>query len=388
MWFFNSPKFVFGEDALSWLAQLSGRRAFIVTDTAMQQLGHLELVRQQLALAGMQCADFHEVEPDPSLDTVRRCAKAMADFQPDWVVGLGGGSVLDAAKAAWFIYERPDVPLDAINPVETFGLRAKAHLVAIPTTSGSGSEATPWSVLTDTGEKRKIGLGSYEIIPDLAIVDPVFSQSMPAWLAADTGIDALSHAVEAYSASMANEFSDALCVHSARMIFENLPSAVLDGPDNAAARGKMAVAAAIAGLAMGNSNVALAHSLGHAAGAVLKLPHGRLTGMLLPYSIEFNVQANLGRYRGLAQALHLKAGGDREAGVQLAQAARGLLQKVGLPQSFSQAGISQEQFDRALTELCDRAELDSGLVFSPRFAYRDDLQRLFEYAYAGRPVDF
>lgn len=388
MWFFNSPKFVYGEDALSWLAQLSGRRAFIVTDPIMVQVGHLELVRQQLEQAGIECAAFHEVEPDPSLDTARRCAQAMTDYQPDWVIGLGGGSVLDAAKAAWFIYERPDVPVEAINPVQNFGLRAKARMVAIPTTSGSGSEATCWSVLTDTGEKRKIGLGTYEIIPDLAIVDPKLTQSMPASLAAETGLDALTHAIEAYSCTLAGDFSDALCQYAVKMISDYLPIAVLNGRENAAGREKMAIAAAISGLAMGNSNVALAHALGHAAGAVFKLPHGRLTGMLLPYSIEFTVHGGSGRYLGLTRALGLNAGDEREAGLKLAQAVRGLLQQVDLPQSFQQAGISRAQFDEALPDLCDRAEIDTVLVFSPRYAYRDELQRLFEYAYEGRPVDF
>lgn len=388
MWFFNSPRIVYGEDALSWLVQLQGKRAFIVTDAVMAEIGHLERTVAQLTLAGMECRHFTGILPDPDLETIKRCAKEMAAFAPDWVVGLGGGSAMDAAKAAWFSYERPDVDLEAVNPMENFGLRAKARLITIPTTAGSGAEVTAAAVLTDPISKRKFEMASYEVVPDLAIVDPILSASMPTALVADSGIDVLTHAIEGYSSTFANEFSDALCTQAVRMVFDNLPQAVADGHSTRKAREKMAIAAAISGLGMGNSHIALAHSLGHAAGAVFKLPHGRITGLFLPYAIEFTSLGGAGRYLGLTRVLDLHAAGESEAGFKLAAAVRELMRTVQLPLSLAEAGIDLHSFTQALGELCDLAELDSALATSSRYPYREDLERLFSCAYHGRPVDF
>ena len=179
MWFFRSPYIVFGEDALSHLEQVTGRRAFIVTDAVMEKLGYVQKVQDQLASAGIMSAYFAEVEPEPSLKTVHACAKAISDFGPDWVVGLGGGSSLDAAKAAWFLYERPEIELESVNVIEHYGLRAKARLMTIPTTAGSGSEVSHAALITDTDARRKLELASWEFVADLTIVDPIFSAHMP-----------------------------------------------------------------------------------------------------------------------------------------------------------------------------------------------------------------
>ena len=286
MWFFNSPEIVFGEESLSYLEQLEGKRAFIVTDAVIARLGHVARVKEALQAAGFDVAVFDGVEPDPSIETARAGAAAMTEFQPDWIVGLGGGSSLDAAKAMWILYERPDIDPEGINPIEKLGLRRKARFLAIPTTSGTGSEATWAIVLTNVAERRKLGLGSREAMPDIAILDPSFVMSMPPRVTADTGMDALTHAIEGFTCQWHNDFSDGPCLKAAQLVFEYLPRAYTDGND-LEARTKMHNAACIAGMGFGNSSASLAHGMGHALGGVFHVPHGRAVSLFLPYVIEF-----------------------------------------------------------------------------------------------------
>jgi alcohol dehydrogenase class IV len=260
MWYFRSPDVVFGEDALDHLAYLNGDQAIIVTDETMVRLGFVEVVKAKLTEAGLNCDVFDQVEPEPSLQTVERGAELMLEKKPDWIVGLGGGSALDAAKAMWILYERPDLAPEEINPIEDLGLRQKARLATIPTTSGTGSESTWAIVLTDTEEGRKIPTGAPECTPDIAIVDPVFAARMPPRLTADTGLDALTHAVEGYTSTWHNDFSDGLCLKAIHVIFTYLPRAFADGGDTQA-REKMHNAASLAGLGFINSLTAAAHAL-------------------------------------------------------------------------------------------------------------------------------
>jgi alcohol dehydrogenase class IV len=388
MWFFQSPKIVFGEDALSHLEEIQGERAFLVTDARMVELGYTQEVVGRLAASGLDTRVFSEVEPEPSTDTVQRCAAEMGNFNPDWVVGLGGGSCLDAAKAAFFVYERPDVDLEALNPLEKYGLRKKARLITIPTTAGSGAEVSQASVLKDPRTNRKMELASYEIVADLTIVDPCLSSNMPPSLTADTGIDVLAHAIEVYNCSFANDFTDAVSLQAARLAFKYLPRAVKNGAQDPEAREKMANAATLAGLGICNANIALAHALSHSTGSVFPLPHGRLTGIYLPLVIEYNAKGGVGRYLDLTHALGLNVKGEEEAAVRLAGEMRALLTQINLPLSLSESGIRRQDFDEHLETLCSHAELDLGLVVSQRVPYREDLERLFEYAYEGKPVDF
>ena len=195
MWYFDSPQVIYGEGALSYLGQLVGKRACLVSDETLHSLGYTQQVCEALAPSGMQVKLITDVEPEPSLETVQRGVGVLQDFAPDWIIALGGGSVMDAAKGMWVLYERPDLTPDEINPIDTLNLRQKARLVAIPTTSGTGSEATWAIVLTDLREKRKLGLGNRENLPDIAILDPQLVLRLPPRLTADTGLDALGHAV-------------------------------------------------------------------------------------------------------------------------------------------------------------------------------------------------
>lgn len=387
MWYFRSPLVAFGEEALSHLEQVKGKRAFIVTDAMMERLGFVEQVQQRLEAAGMERACFTDIQPEPDLEVVQRCAEAMGAYGPDWVIGLGGGSAMDVAKSAWFLYERPDLKLESLNPVEDFGLRARARLIMIPTTAGSGSEVSFGVVIKDEQARQKLELASFELLPDIAIVDPGLSSRMPAGLTADTGADALAHAIEGYNSTWSNDFTDGMAVHAVRLIFQYLPAAVSNG-DDAGAREHMANAATIAGLVVNNTNIVLAHAFGHSAGVVFHLPHGRITALFLPYVIEYLGNGGVGRFRDLAAVLGLPAADERQAAASLAGAVRDLLRQVGLPVTLEQAGVTGEQFNREMEVLCDRAQMDTGMVMSRRIPDIDEIRRLFEAAYAGTHVDF
>lgn len=388
MWQFHSPEIIFGEEALSRLEQLQGRRAFIVTDAVIAGLGLVERLTGRLN--GMQdgAVMFTEVEPEPSVETIRRGAEAMRAHEPDWIIGLGDGSVLDAAKAMRILYERPDLAPEAINPFEPLGLGQKAKLICVPTTAGTGAEITAGAVLKDTAARRKIEVASYEAVPDLAIIDPQLTAQLPGALTADTGMDVLTHAVEGYTCTWANDFSDGLCLQAARLVFAYLPRAVAHGANDPEAREKMANAAAIAGLGMGNSHIALAHALGHSAGALFNIPHGRITGLFLPYTIEFTANGGAGRYLDLARMLGLPAADERQAASRLAEAIRQLMRSIHLPLSLSEAGLSLPEVEAQLEGLCERAELDASLITARRVPSREEIQRLFRYAGEGRAIDF
>lgn len=388
MWYFRSPLIAFGEEALAHLEQVRYRRVFIVTDATMASLGFVQRVQDSLASSEAQTAVFSEVEPDPCVATVQRCADQMLAFEPDCVVGLGGGSSLDAAKSAWFLYEHPGYDLAAVTPFEAYNLGVKARFITIPTTAGSGAEVTGAAVIRDEADGRKMEVASYEFVPTLTIVDPSFSMHMPPQLTADTGIDVLTHAVEGYTSTFANDFSDALCLHAARLVFEYLPRAYRLGAGDPAAREKMAHAATIAALGMGNSHIALAHAMGHSLGAVFGLPHGRVTGLCLPYTIEFIANGGASRYTELARTLGLPSNDERQAALALAQATRDLLREIRQPVSLRAAGIAPEAFEANLDGLCSRTEMDNALATSQRFPYPEDSRRLFEYAYQGKVVDF
>ena len=386
MWFFNSPEVVYGEDALSYLDEIKGVRAFIVTDENMVRLGFVDRVIGHFEKAGIETQVFAEVEPDPSLETVKRGAQVALAYEPDWIVGLGGGSAMDAAKAVWVLYERPDLEPDAISPAEMPGLRKKARLIAIPTTSGTGAEATWAIVLTDTEGRRKLGLGSRENVADIAIVDPIFVAELPPQITADTGMDALTHAIEGYTCTWRNDFSDGLCLKAIELVFDYLPRAYEEG--DLEAREKMHNAACIAGLGFGNALAALAHSMGHSLGGVFHVPHGRAVGLFLPYTIEFVVRGGGTRYAEIARFLGLAAESEEDGAASLASAIRGLLERLGQPTAIQELGISPDEFEAELEKLVENAENDSCTVTSPRFPSTEEFERLYRYAYQGRVVDF
>ncbi len=405
MWFFVSPQIVFGEQSLAYLERLEGRRACIVSDDNLVRLGLVEQVKAALAPTGMQVMLFSEVEPDPALETARKGAERLLVFQPDWIVAVGGGSVIDTAKAMWVLYERPDIQPDAINPVEKLGLRQKARQCAIPTTTGTGSEATWAIVLTDLAERRKLALGSRENVPDLSILDPQLVQPLPPGITAETGLDALTQAIEGYTSTMHNDLCDGLCLQAARLVFEWLPRAVANGED-LEARTHTQNAAAMAGLGFGNSMSALAHGLGHALGAVFHVPHGRAVGLFLPYAIEYCARGEPGstRYTGLARFLGLTSSKDltrlegpvgledpadeQQAAACLVEAIRRLEKQIGQPLTLAECGITRERLDAEMDTLAWNALGDAQTVMSTRIPGEEDVRRLFFTAWEGATIDF
>jgi alcohol dehydrogenase class IV len=389
MWYFRSPEIVFGEDALDHLSTLSGERAFIVTDQVMVDLGFDQLVGQHLQQAGLAYNIFSQVAQEPTLTTILDGVAQLTDSQADWIIGLGGGSVMDAAKAMWVLYENPGFDLTEVHPFAELILRQKARLITIPTTSGTGSECTWAFVLTDPSENRKLGLGTPKILPDIAIVDPIFPQKMPPQLTADTAFDALTQAIEGYTASLHNDFSDGLCLKAIQLLFDHLPQAVADG-QNLTAREKVHNAATLAGLGFGNAMAALAHSMGHSFGALFNVPHGRAVGLFLPYSIQYTTCGPAPtRYHHISRWLGLPAQTPTQGSESLVTAIRQLAAQVNQPLTIpATLPLSPADFEAALPQLIFNTEADSVIAMSSRIPTATEIENLFRCAYHGQDVNF
>jgi alcohol dehydrogenase class IV len=388
MWYFVVPQVVFGEDALTKLAELSGKAAFIVTDKIINGLGLIGKVKEQLALAGMTCTVFDEVEPDPSLQTVRKGIALMHQHKPDWVVAVGGGSVMDAAKAMRVEYERPDIKADEINPfMSGLGLGKKCKIACVPTTSGTGAEVTFAVVLSDTADQRKLSLINREIVPDIAIVDPVCSASMPPGVTSNTGMDALTHAVEGFTCTWKNDFTDGLCLKAIQLVFEYLPKAVKDGKDMEA-RERMANAATLAGIGFINSLASMAHAMGHSLGGVFHTPHGRAVGLFLPYTIEFIGDAREEQWAEIVRFLGIDIPRGKKASAVLAEAIRRLAKEINEPLSLKELGIPKDKLNANMPKLMDNVQADGSLIVSARVPNEEQTVKLFNYAYEGKSIDF
>ncbi len=387
MWYFVSPQIVFGEGALEALDELRGGSALIVTDQTLVELGLVDRVVSHLHAASIPSQVFDGVEPEPSVSVVLEGADVAQDVAPDWIIGLGGGSPMDAAKAIWVLYERPDLEPADINPFVDLGLRQKARLITIPTTSGTGAEVTWAIVLTDTRERRKMGLGNRENVADMAIVDPALAAGMPPGLTADTGLDALTHAIEGYVCTWHTDLTDGLCAQAAREVFHYLPRAVAAGSDMEA-REKMHHAATAAGLGFGNAMASLAHAMGHALGASLGLHHGRAVGLCLPYTLEYAAGEVPERCADLSERLGFSQGRGEGAARELARRVRVLIQEVGNPLSIADVGMSQEDYAAQVDKLVEDAFSDTQIITAPRAPSYEDLRRLFLHVYTGEPIDF
>ena len=385
MWHFVSPKIVFGEGSLDELDELRGKRALIITDVTLVELGLVERVKAHLDRADIEAHIFDAVEPDPSVQTVLRGVEAAQEIEPNWIIGLGGGSPMDAAKAIWVLYERPDLQPAEINPFIDLGLRQKARLITIPTTSGTGAEVTWAIVLTDTEEQRKMGLGNRENVADIAIVDPAMAAGMPPQLTADTGLDALTHAVEGYTCTWHTDMTDGLCLKAARDVFRYLPRAVEDGSDMEA-RERMHNAATSAGLGFGNAMASMAHAMGHALGAAFHTHHGRSVSIFLPYTIDFAAREAPARFAELAALLGLTQGEGESAARALAEQIRDLIREIGNPTSVAEAGVELAAYEAQVEKMVDDAFNDTQMITAARSPSYDELHELFLCAYEGRRV--
>jgi alcohol dehydrogenase class IV len=387
MWEITFPRTIAaGEGALEYLKRIEGKQALIVTGSIVKKMGFVDKVANYLKETGMEIEVF-EVEPEPSVETVKRGVELAKTYGPDWIIGLGGGSNIDAAKAIWVLYERPDLEVASINPFIKLGMRKKAKLICIPTTSGSGSEASWATVITNPKEERKMELANKELVPDLVILDPTLPMSMPQKLVAETGLDALTHAIEAYVSPKRNDFSDALAIKAIKTIFQHLLRSYRN-PEDKEAKEKMHNAATMAGMAFTNSEVGIVHALGHMIGGVFHISHGKLMAIILPYSIEYNAKVALERYIDIAKAVGIEAKTDGEALEKLIETIKEMRREFGEPASLKEAGISPEDFENKLENLVKKVMSSVVLQGNPRALNAEEARKLLIYIYEGRKVDF
>jgi alcohol dehydrogenase class IV len=390
MWTFSCPFIAYGDNSLEYIAQIQGKKAFIVTDKNIVKLGLVKLVTDQLDAINIKWQMFDEVEPEPSLNTVKKGGVAVGKYQPDWVIGIGGGSCMDAAKAIIVLLVRPDLEPDSIIASDTYNFRAKARLMAIPTTSGTGAEATSIMVLTDTKEQRKIGTMNTECMPDVAILDPVMVAGMPPQITADTGMDVITHAIEGYMSTWGTSMTEGPGLIATRKAFEYLPKAYKNG-DDLDARKEMQNAAILGGMSFGNSMAGLAHSTGHALGAIFHIPHGRTVGLFLPYTMEYLINGSeetTAKYAEIARYCLIASASDKECAKALLAKIRALAKEIGQPLSVKDCGIDKAKYEESIPGLIDRALNEAGSMTVTRVPETEDLGKIFRYAYEGKSIDF
>lgn len=387
--YFLSPKVIFGSGMLKRLgAEIDGKgsKAVLITDKNMVNLS--AQVVEAVQSAGYQVKVWDGAEQEPSTESSKIASSVLLDFEPHLILALGGGSVIDTAKAAWVLYEKPEMTgadLVAVNPKTKLNLRQKAGFIAIPTTSGTGSDVTWAIVLTDTANHRKIGFANNEIVPDITLLVPELTVGMPKALTASTGMDVLGHALDGYTARQQTDFSDGLCLQAMKLTFDWLPKACRDGND-LLARGKMQNAATIAGLGFGNSNTSLCHALAHSIGTTFGIPHGRAVGIALTYSLEYissnpplpNAPNPVERLSTAARFAGIDASSDQEATKKLIQKIRELQKEIGEPLSLKEAGISETQMAENIDSLVSLATKDVNMFSSPCECKDDKLKQLFQ----------
>ncbi len=396
MWDFTSPrKCIFGEDALEYLSELPFKHAFIVTDPLMRKL-HLAAIKEHLTC---EITVFDEIPGEPTLQIVQKGAELMIKTKPDVIIALGGGSVLDAAKGMWPMWANPEDGLDAIEGLDPFGsleLREKTNckLINIPTTSGTGADVTWATVLTDKSSDtdRKASFGNRELVADITILDPSLTKTMPVKLIAGTGLDAICHAVDGYLSTWRNDFSDAFLRHAFKLLWENLPIAVEEareaGEADSEIREKLHNASTMAGWGFGNSQIILAHSLGHSIGAVYKVPHSVIIGLTCWYSLSYNKDTETERIAELARLAGFTGSSDGDLAKKLIDGFRDLLKRLKMPMSLKEMDISKEVFDQNLDKAIEYALNDSGTLSNPRPLDYEDYKQIFTYLFEGKEIDF
>lgn len=408
-WFKIPSKIYFERDAIEYLRSMHDvERVFIVTDRSMVDLGYVTRVTDQLSQRRnkVQVQLFCDVEPDPSIQTVKKGLGLMQAFRPDTIIAIGGGSSMDAAKGMWLFYEQPDVNFDDLKQkfmdIRKRAFRypelgKKSKLVCIPTTSGTGSEVTPFAVITDKEENKKYPLTDYSLTPTVAIVDPALTMTLPASVTADTGMDVLTHATEAYVSTLASDFTDGLALQAVKMVFEYLPRAVANGKNDPEAREKMHNAATLAGMAFANAFLGVNHSLAHKIGGEYHVPHGRANAILMPYVIRYNgtkpekpgiwpkynyYRADE-RYAELARIIGLKFNTVEEGVKAYAKACADLGRDCGIKMSFKEQGIDAKQWESTLEKIAYLAYEDQCSPANPRVPMVSDMVEILRASYDG-----
>lgn len=408
-WFKVPDKIYFEHNSIQYLEKMPNiTRAFIVTDPGMVSLGYVDKILYYLRkrTEHVHCEIFSDVEPDPSIETVKRGAQMMDEFKPDVIIALGGGSAMDAAKGMWLFYEHPDVDFNSLR-LRFLDIRKrafkfpkmgnKAQLVAIPTTSGTGSEVTSFAVISDKKNNMKYPLADYELTPNIAIIDPQFVMSLPKSATADTGLDVLTHALEAYVSVMASDYTDGLAMKAIQLVFKYLPRAYKNGAEDAEAREKMHNASCMAGMAFTNAFLGLNHSIAHKIGGEYHVPHGRANAVLLPHVIKYNASIPSKfvsfpkykkfiadeKYAEIAAFLGLPAKTTEEGVQSLINAVIDLMKEVNEPLSFSECGIDEETYMRNVPDIANKAFEDQCTTANPKLPLVKEIEQIMIDAYKG-----
>ena len=410
-WFKIPDKIYFEAGSIQYLEKMPNiTRAFIVTDQSMVKLGYIDKILYHLRKRQeyVHSEIFSEVESDPSFDTINKGVKMMNEFKPDVVIAVGGGSPIDAAKGMWLFYEHPDADADGMK-LKFMDIRKrtykfpklgeKAKMVAIPTTSGTGSEVTSFAVITDKQNNKKYPLADYELTPDVAIVDPDLVMSLPKKITADTGMDVLTHAIESYVSNMASDYTDGLAEKAAELVFKNLREAYNNG-NNKMAREKMHNASTIAGMAFTNAFLGINHSIAHKMGAEFHLAHGRINAILLPYVIRYNSSKPTKfvsfpkyeyfiadqKYADISRRMGFPAYTNEEGVNSLISEIKKLNSDLGIEKSFKEAGVNEEEFLSKVDMLADRAFEDQCTTANPRLPLVSELKQIMIDAYYGNEI--
>lgn len=416
LWFRAPEKVYFKKGclpvALNELKTVLGKKkAFIVTDQFLYKNGYTKCITDKLDELGIVYTVFYDVAPDPTLACAKEGAKAMKLFEPDCIIAVGGGSAMDAGKIMWVMYEHPEVDfmdmamrfMDIRKRIYTFPkMGEKAYFIAIPTSSGTGSEVTPFAVITDEESGIKYPLADYELLPKMAIVDADMMMNQPKGLTSASGIDALTHALEAYASIMATDYTDGLALKAMKNIFEYLPAAYENGPHDAKAREQMATASTMSGMAFANAFLGVCHSMAHKLGAYHHLPHGIANALLMTDVMRFNaaeVPAKMGtfsqyqyphckeRYVECADFLHIKGKNDDEKFENLIAAIEELKEKVGIKKTIKDYGVDEKEFLRTLDEMTEMAFDDQCTGANPRYPLMKEIKAMYLKAYYGKPVE-
>ncbi len=410
-WFKIPEKIYFEAGAIQYLEKMNDiTRAFIVTDEGMVKLGYVDKILYHLRNRRQYVHSeiFSDVESDPSFATVKRGVAAMELFKPDVIIALGGGSAIDAAKGMWLFYEHPDADVEGMK-LKFMDIRKRTYkfpklgekckMVAIPTTSGTGSEVTSFAVITDKEQGKKYPLADYELTPDIAIVDPDLVMSLPKSITADTGMDVLTHALEAYVSVMASDYTDGLSEKACELVFQYLREAYNNG-DNKQAREKMHYASTIAGMSFTNAFLGVNHSLAHKIGAEFHMPHGRINAILLPYIIRYNSSRPTKlvsfpkyeyfiadeKYANIARKLGFKSATTEEGVNSLIEEVKKLNADLNMPKSFKEAGIDEQEFLSKIDILADRAFEDQCTTANPRLPLVEELKQILLDSYYGKEI--
>ncbi len=410
-WFKVPEKIYFEAGSIGYLEKMPDiERAFIVTDESMVKLGYVDKILYHLRNRKQYVHSqiFSEVESDPSFDTIKKGVKAMETFKPDVVIALGGGSPIDAAKGMWLFYEHPDADVEGLK-LKFMDIRKRTYkfpklgekckMVAIPTTSGTGSEVTSFAVITDKEKNKKYPLADYELTPDVAIVDPDLVMSLPKSITADTGMDVLTHSIESYVSNMASDYTDGLAEKAAELIMNYLETAYNNGSDRQA-REKVHNASTIAGMSFTNAFLGINHSLAHKIGAEFHLPHGRINAILLPYVIKYNSSKPTKfvsfpkyeyfiadeKYYQLAKKLGLKADTKEEGIKSLIEKIQEMNVNMNIPKSFKDAGVDEQEFLAKVDMLADRAFEDQCTTANPRLPLVSELKQILLDSYYGKEI--